>query len=289
MRGLPIGPIARYAARSGLCADLEDQARTDGIRDLVPAAVIVHADAVLFLRRSPDDYRAGTWELPGGRREKGESVLDCLTREVGEETGLTVQSGDQYLGHFDYTNARGRRPADLSPQALAAWWRRDLDPQAHRSVYDRLLEEAGLPWPDARSGAPAVSIAARVRPYKASATGKTTPRTRTARGAPRAPHAHSTSRRPGSSSSRRAAYRAARLLPRAIRPSRISSAESYGNSTSSGRTPRAGASATRTACSSSRRTHIRRVGQEAPGESAGWQGSASTSRPPRSRAGSAAG
>ncbi|MEV8333891.1 NUDIX hydrolase [Streptomyces niveus] len=42
------------------------------------------------------------------RREKGESVLDCLIREVGEETGLAVESVDQYLGHFDYTYARGR-------------------------------------------------------------------------------------------------------------------------------------------------------------------------------------
>jgi 8-oxo-dGTP diphosphatase len=108
MRGLPMSPLARYAALSGLCTDLEDQARADGIRDLVAAAVIVHDDAVLFLRRSPDDYRASTWELPGGLREKGESVLDCLTREVGEETGLAIGSVDQYLGHFDYTNARGR-------------------------------------------------------------------------------------------------------------------------------------------------------------------------------------
>ncbi|MEV7465461.1 NUDIX hydrolase [Streptomyces kronopolitis] len=98
--------LARYAALSGLCAELKDQAHTDGIRDLVPAAVIVHDDAVL--RRNPDDYRVGTWELPGGRRETGESVLDCLTREAGEETGLTVRSVDQHLGHFDYTNARGR-------------------------------------------------------------------------------------------------------------------------------------------------------------------------------------
>lgn len=42
----------------------------------------------------------------------------------------------------------GRRPTDLSPRALAAWWRRDLDPRAHEGVYGRLLEEAGLPWPE---------------------------------------------------------------------------------------------------------------------------------------------
>ncbi|MFF9352329.1 NUDIX domain-containing protein [Streptomyces sp. NPDC014734] len=108
LSGRPMSPLARYAVLSGLAAGLEEQARVDGIRDLAPAAVIAHGDATLFIRRSLDDYRGGTWELPGGRRENGGSVLDCLIREVGEETGLSVQSVDRYLGHFDYTNARGR-------------------------------------------------------------------------------------------------------------------------------------------------------------------------------------
>lgn len=47
------------------------------------------------------------------RREKGESVLDCFTWEVGEETGLAVESVDQYLGHLDYINARGRASHQL--------------------------------------------------------------------------------------------------------------------------------------------------------------------------------
>ncbi|WP_407547612.1 NUDIX hydrolase [Streptomyces sp. Pv4-95] len=108
LRGLPMSPPARYAALRALSDDLEDQARADGIRDLVPAGAIVHDNAVLFVRRSANDYLGGAWELPGGRCEKDESLLDCLTRGVGEETGLAVRTVDQYLGHFDYTNARGR-------------------------------------------------------------------------------------------------------------------------------------------------------------------------------------
>lgn len=30
----------------------------------------------------------GIWELPGGRLEHGEQILDCLKRECQEETGL---------------------------------------------------------------------------------------------------------------------------------------------------------------------------------------------------------
>lgn len=33
----------------------------------------------------------GTWQLPGGHLEHGESVLVCAEREVLEETGLKVQ------------------------------------------------------------------------------------------------------------------------------------------------------------------------------------------------------
>ncbi|WP_078898377.1 NUDIX domain-containing protein [Streptomyces sp. CNQ-509] len=107
MQGLPMSPLARYAALRGLSADLEDQAHADGIRDLACAALIVHDDAVLSVRRRPDDYLGGTWELPGGHCEKNESVLDCLTRQVRRTTGLTPTSVDRYLGHFDYTNPRG--------------------------------------------------------------------------------------------------------------------------------------------------------------------------------------
>lgn len=32
----------------------------------------------------------GTWSLPGGRLEPGESVRDAVVREVAEETGLIV-------------------------------------------------------------------------------------------------------------------------------------------------------------------------------------------------------
>ncbi|WP_179200475.1 NUDIX hydrolase [Streptomyces reticuliscabiei] len=107
MRGLPMSPLARYAALSGLSADLEEQARADGIRELVAAGIIVHDGAFLVVRRNPDDYLGGTWEIPAGQREKNESVLDSLLRAVVDETGLAVRSVDRYVGHVDYTNARG--------------------------------------------------------------------------------------------------------------------------------------------------------------------------------------
>ncbi len=40
---------------------------------------------ILLLRE-----RDGSWELPGGGLEHGEGVKEALTREISEETGLTL-------------------------------------------------------------------------------------------------------------------------------------------------------------------------------------------------------
>lgn len=60
--------------------------------------VIVERRRVLILRRAPEmSYRPGSWDLPGGHLALGESVEDCLIREVAEETGLEIEI-DRMLG-----------------------------------------------------------------------------------------------------------------------------------------------------------------------------------------------
>jgi 8-oxo-dGTP diphosphatase len=57
----------------------------------VGAVVRDRSRLLLVLRAHPP--AAGTWSLPGGRREDGESDSQACAREVTEETGLTVDVG----------------------------------------------------------------------------------------------------------------------------------------------------------------------------------------------------
>jgi 8-oxo-dGTP pyrophosphatase MutT (NUDIX family) len=51
-------------------------------------------DEVLLARASSDTGAPGTWWLPGGGLEFGESPEQCLVREFMEETGLEVRVRD---------------------------------------------------------------------------------------------------------------------------------------------------------------------------------------------------
>jgi len=58
-------------------------------------AVAVRRDAnVLFVRRAGTDPWTGIWWLPGGGRDASETLADAATRELWEETALTVTAND---------------------------------------------------------------------------------------------------------------------------------------------------------------------------------------------------
>jgi 8-oxo-dGTP pyrophosphatase MutT (NUDIX family) len=68
---------------------------------LAQKAVIRRGETFLVLKRS-DSERAfpGLWDLPGGKWERGEDLLESLKREVREETSLEIVPWDAPLGVY---------------------------------------------------------------------------------------------------------------------------------------------------------------------------------------------
>ena len=74
---------------------------------VVGAAVLRRTGSVLIARRPEGKLLGGLWEFPGGKRERGESLTDCVQRELKEELGITAAVGAK-LGVFThaYTHFR---------------------------------------------------------------------------------------------------------------------------------------------------------------------------------------
>lgn len=57
--------------------------------------VILNDDNILLIKKSRGPYK-GKLDLPGGKLEHGENLLDGLAREIKEETGLTTKNFKLY-------------------------------------------------------------------------------------------------------------------------------------------------------------------------------------------------
>ena len=88
--------------------ELISQAKSTGITRFVVGAIIISNKRVLLLKRaSRESFLPNLWELPSGKVDQGEDLSTALTREVFEETGLSIGSG-RYIGHFDYKSKSGQ-------------------------------------------------------------------------------------------------------------------------------------------------------------------------------------
>lgn len=98
----PLTAVCRARKRNPL--DYPVKAKKAKIPTLeVGAAVTWREDGrFLIARRHDKGLLGGMWEFPGGKQEPGESMPDCIVRELQEELGITVRV-DTPLTHVRHT------------------------------------------------------------------------------------------------------------------------------------------------------------------------------------------
>jgi mutator protein MutT len=57
----------------------------------VTAAIIRHEGKILITERPEGRHLEGLWEFPGGKKEPGETLEECVIREIREELGVQIK------------------------------------------------------------------------------------------------------------------------------------------------------------------------------------------------------
>lgn len=120
----------------------------------VAAGIILRGSFILIARRFDDAHLGGLWEFPGGSLEEGETLEQCLAREIREELNLSVRVGRRAHSvrqvypereielHFFYCTPVAGTPEALGCQEFRWVQAHELDgfefPEADRPVLEQL-------------------------------------------------------------------------------------------------------------------------------------------------------
>jgi len=96
---------------------------------LVSAVALVDAGSrVLMQRRRSQAMHGGLWEFPGGKLESGEAPETAAVREIGEELGISVATGDLAPVGFASDGGEAAAPLVILLYICRRW---TGDPQPH--------------------------------------------------------------------------------------------------------------------------------------------------------------
>ena len=127
---------------------------------LIGVAVIWNQQGqILIDRRPPKGVMGGLWEFPGGKMEPGETVEECIQREILEELGIDIEVVEHLITiNHTYTHLRvslnvhhcrhiGGAPQTLECDEVRWVYLNELEnftfPEANAQVID-VIQENGI-------------------------------------------------------------------------------------------------------------------------------------------------
>jgi len=119
----------------------------------VAAGLIFRDGRLLITQRPEGGHLPGRWEFPGGKCEPGETLPECLQRELREELGIEVCVGEpaETITHsypektvkliFFNCQLAGGEPRGMEGQSIAWVTSDELDEYEFPEADARLLEK----------------------------------------------------------------------------------------------------------------------------------------------------
>ncbi|MBQ6508105.1 MAG: A/G-specific adenine glycosylase [Flexilinea sp.] len=94
-------PIAAdcLARQNGTAAERPVMIKAEPVPHYIVTAAVIRDESgekFLLTKRPPKGLLGGLWEYPGGKQEPGESLEDCIRREIREELGVTIRVGEPF-------------------------------------------------------------------------------------------------------------------------------------------------------------------------------------------------
>ncbi|MEC8214269.1 MAG: 8-oxo-dGTP diphosphatase MutT [Cyanobacteriota bacterium] len=124
------GDCAAYASGDPIRWPVTDDRKPLPFQVIGVGVVLNESGEVLIDQRLEEGLLGGLWEFPGGKQEQGETIAECIARELREELAIEVHVGEALISiEHAYSHKKLRFEVHL-----CTWQSGDPQPRASQQV-----------------------------------------------------------------------------------------------------------------------------------------------------------